>query len=40
MKLETSVEKVRLKKGVLIYLEVREWEFQKVEDGMILLTHP
>jgi hypothetical protein len=36
----TPVEKVRLKEGVLIYLEVREWEFQKGEDGMILLTHP
>lgn len=29
--------KVRLRQGVLIYVEIREWEFQKVEKGLIFL---
>jgi hypothetical protein len=33
-------EKIRLKDGVLSHLEIREWEFQRVEEGMVSLTHP
>ena len=33
-------EKVRLKDGVLPYLGIREWEFQKAEGNLVLLTCP
>jgi hypothetical protein len=33
-------EKVRLKDGVLLHQEIREWEFQRLEEGMVSLTHP
>lgn len=29
--------KVRLRQDVLIYVEIREWEFQKVEKGLVFL---
>ncbi len=35
-----SGEKVRLKDDVLPYLGIREWEFQKAEGGIVLLTQP
>ncbi len=35
-----SGEKIRLKDGVLSHLEIREWEFQRVEEGIVSLTHP
>jgi len=34
------MEKVRLKDGVLSYLEIREWQLQKTQEGIALLTHP
>lgn len=40
MKLNAPTEKVRLKDGVLPHLEIREWEFQRGEDGIIFLAHP
>jgi hypothetical protein len=33
-------EKVRLKDGVLPHLKIREWEFQKPQNGLVLLKHP
>ena len=33
-------EKIRLKDGVLSYIEIREWEFLRTEEGMVSLTHP
>ena len=40
MKLTIAGEKVRLKDGVLSHLEKREWEFQRIEEGIVSLTHP
>ena len=40
MKLKAPIEKVRLKDGILSHLEIREWEFQRMQDGIILLAHP
>ena len=40
MKFVSPVEKVRLKDGVLSYLEIREWQLQKTQEGIALLTHP
>ena len=40
MKFLSPVEKVRLKDGVLSYLEIREWQLQKTLEGIALLTHP
>ena len=40
MKFLSPVEKVRLKDGVLSYLEIREWQLQKTQEGIALLTRP
>ena len=40
MKLLIPTEKVRLKDSVLSHLEIREWELQKTQEGIALLTHP
>jgi hypothetical protein len=40
MKFLCPVEKVRLKDGVLSYLEIREWQLQKIQGGIAMLTHP
>ena len=40
MKFVSPMEKVRLKDGVLSYLEIREWQLQKTQEGIALLTHP
>jgi len=40
MKFIIPTEKVRLKEGILSHLEIREWELQKCQGGMALLTHP
>ena len=40
MKFLIRPEKVRLKDGVLSHLAIREWELQKKQEGMALLTHP
>jgi hypothetical protein len=33
-------EIIRLKDGVLSHIEIREWEFQRAEEGIVSLTHP
>jgi len=40
MKFLIPAEKVRLKDGVLSHLAIREWQLQKNQGGMALLTHP
>ena len=40
MKLVIPAEKVRLKEGVLSHQEIREWEFQTTQGGLVLLAHP
>ena len=40
MKLVIPAEKVRLKDGVLPHQEIREWEFQTTQGGLVLLKHP
>ncbi len=40
MKLQAPIKIVRLKGGVLPYMERREWEFQRIEEGIVFLTHP
>ena len=40
MKFVIPVERVRLKDGVLPHQEIREWEFQTDQEGLILHKHP
>ena len=40
MKFVIPAEKVRLKDGVLPHQEIREWEFQTTQGGLVLLKHP
>jgi hypothetical protein len=40
MKLGFPAEKVRLKDGVLPHHDIREWELQRIEEGIVSLTHP
>ena len=40
MKFVIRAERVRLKDGVLPHQEIREWEFQTAQEGIILLKHP
>lgn len=39
MKLVIPAKKVRLKDGVLPHLKIREWEFQAIERGLVMLKH-
>jgi hypothetical protein len=40
MKFAIPAERVRLKDGVLPHQEIREWEFQTAQEGLVLLKHP
>jgi hypothetical protein len=40
MKPGFPADKVRLKDGVLPHYDIREWELQQIEEGMVSLTHP
>ena len=40
MKSVFPAERVRLKDGVLPHQEIREWEFQTTQGGLVLLKHP
>ena len=40
MKFAIPAERVRLKDGVLPHQEIREWELQTDQEGLVLLKHP
>ena len=40
MKFAIPAERIRLKDGVLPHQEIREWEFQTDQGGLVLLKHP
>ena len=40
MKSVFPAERVRLKDGVLPHQEIREWEFQTTQGGLVPLKHP